>query len=507
MVPRTLLPAGFIDFTPSQVLATEHEFVVAGVSNGGEVRLYGSKDGVSWYPAQPEEGIPAYAAVREDRLTLAGGWSNGGNLVPAVWRTKDARHWKRPEILPGGVPSDQILAVSDGPEGTVVVAHDGGPFSLSGTNTDLTAYRGESLRLWTAPPDAAFGQPYDIPCPAYMTHEPQVSAVADATGFTVAAACTDDSSHTERLVMTSHDGTRWGAGPVPFTRQTSVTSASGARGSVLVTRAESSNATPDEYRSTLWNRRAGDDTWTPGRPLDVGRIPDSGVAPRDAQSPTAVSAVPGGFFAAGSSRDMRRGPVGALWASSDGRRWTKQPTRRNHFDEVFDLYGAAGLNGRYILLGSGEAKQADNQAGDQADARLWLGRRSSPPALPRTSGLAPFIGTWTWGSGSLSIDRQGRFTYRWRLFRVCGTDPAPCDTSTVWGGKATGTLHPTGRAGTLRGRLATTDIPKDRSYRTGASIEVKRAPYSAVSVRINGEDHGYFCAAGLQDMRCIAPDE
>ncbi|MDQ0989087.1 hypothetical protein [Streptomyces sp. V3I7] len=504
MVPRAQLPAAFLDFQPRQVLATQDEFVVSGLSESRGVTVYGSKDGSSWYRAQPKEGIPEYLAAREDRLTLAGTWSNGGNLVPAVWRTKDARHWKRPEILPGGVASDQVLAVSDGPEGTVVVTHDGGPFSESGTSTDASAYRGESLRLWTARPDGPFGQPRDVPCPAYPTHEPQVSAVADAAGFVVTAACTNESPYTKRLVVISRDGTHWSGGPTQFKQQTSVTSASGEQGSVLVTRTEGSQAGPDEFMSALWSRTKGADAWTRGRPLDVGRVPDTGVAPRDEQALNAVSVVPGGFVAAGHSRDLHLGPVGALWASPDGRQWTKQPTKRNHFDQVFDLYGAAGLHGRYILLGRGEPEKRENT---RPGARLWLGRSGSPPTFQQEAGVASFARTWTWGHGSLTIDRKGHFTYRWRLFRYCGTDPAPCDTSTVWGGKATGTLSATGDTGTLRGRLDTTNTPKDRSYRKGATIEVKRMPYSAVSVRVDGKDHGFFCATGPEDSRCLAPDE
>ncbi|MFJ3641460.1 hypothetical protein ACIPRD_17100 [Streptomyces sp. NPDC090108] len=504
LVPRDQLPSLFLDFRPRQVLATKDEFMVSGMSEGGGVSLYGSKDGTSWYHAQPEEGIPAYLAVHEDRLTLAGTTSNGGSLVPAVWRTEDARHWKRPELLPGGVASDQILAVSDGPEGTVVVAHDGGPFSESGAGTDTSAYRGESLRLWTAPADGAFGQPHEVPCPASPVFEPDVSAVADAAGFVVTAACVNETRFTKRLVVSSRDGVHWGGGSVPFAHQTSVAGASGDRGSVLVTRSESASDSPDTFRSTLWSRTADDGVWTRGRPLDVGRLPDSGVAPRDQQSLNAVSVVPGGFVAVGRSKDLRLGPVGALWSSTDGRRWTKQPTKRNHFDAVFDLYGAAGLHGRYILLGQGEAgQQTDTRPG----ARLWLGRGGTPPAVRQRSGIASFARTWTWGSGSLAIDAKGRFTYRWRLFRVCGEDPAPCDTSSEWGGRATGTLGTTGDPDTLRGRIDTTNTPGERRYRAGGVIEVKRKPYSAVSVSVDGKDHGFFCAAGPEDSRCIAPDE
>ena len=500
-VPQARLPGGFLDFQPRQVLATTGEFIVSGESAQGGVRLYGSKDGKSWYRAAPLEGSPAYAATHGQQLVLAGQTSNGGVLVPVVWRTRDARHWKRPEILPGGVASDQVLAVTAGPRDTVVVAHDGGPFSESDDGT--SGYRGESLRLWTAHGTGPFGQPRQVSCPASATYEPQATAVADTDGFTVTADCTNRSGYTKRLVVTSADGDHWQAGPAPFRQQTTVTGASGARGTVLVTRAESRDDSPGFYLSTLWSRTPGADNWTRGRPLDVGKIPDAGVAPRDEQSINAVSAVSGGFLAAGRSMDFRNGPVGALWTSTDGKQWTKQPTRGNQFDDVFDLYGAAEVHGHFILLGEG----ADQGSAGTKPTRLWLGRYGTQPPATDDSGMTPFVGTWAWGWGSLTVDRSGHFTYRWRLFRDCDSESAPCDTATVWGGRATGTLKPVGSSGTLRGRLSTTNVHDDPDYREGAMIEVKLKLYSAVFVRVNGKEHGYFCAAGVEDSRCIAPDE
>ncbi|MDT0385975.1 hypothetical protein [Streptomyces dubilierae] len=499
-MPENLLPAAFLDFQPRQVIATTNEFVVSGQSEAGAVRLYGSKDGISWYRAEPDEGIPAYVASYLDRVTLAGQVSNGGSLVPAVWRTKNARHWKQPEILPGGVASDEVLAVAHGPRGTILVAHDGGPFS-NNTDDGTSAYRGESLRLWTAKGDGPFGQPREVPCPASPTRKPHVSIVADAAGFVVTAACTNRSQYTKRLVVTSHDGTHWAGGPDQFKQQTTETGTSGERGSILVTRTESSDASPGVFLSTLWSRTKGADDWKRGRPLDVGRVPDTGVAPRDQQSLNAVSAVPGGFIAAGRSMDLRHGPVGALWTSRDGRHWIKQSTKKNHFDQVFDLYGAAELHGRYILLGQGALRKP---ADTNAAARLWIGSNGTAPSLRQEDGPASFTGTWTWGQGSLAIDKAGHFTYRWRLFRDCDSHAAPCDTATVWGGKATGVLKPTEDGRSLRGRLNTTNLPHDPRYREGATMEVKRMPYSAVFVRVDGRDHGYFCDAGPSDSRCIA---
>jgi hypothetical protein len=329
-----------------------------------------------------------------------------------------------------------------------------------------------------------------------------VSTVADDAGFVVTADCTNGSNYTKRLVVTSRDGGRWASGPDQFKKQSTVAGVSGDQGSVLVTRTKDSDDSPDEYVSTAWSRTSGGDSdWTRGRPLDVGQIPDTGVAPRKQQSVNAVSAVPGGFIASGHSIDVRLGLIGALWTSPDGRRWSKQATKKNGFDEVFDLYGAAELDGRYILLGRGSSKEPDDPG-----SHLWLGDQGSAPEVEyKGGGPAAFVGTWTWGHGSLVIDREGHFTYRWRLFRPCETEPAPCDKDTVWGGKATGTL--TGDGGTLRGKLSTTNRPDDPNYRQGATIEVKRMPYSAVFVRVDGDEHGYFCAAGTEDLRCLAPHE
>lgn len=61
--------------------------------------------------------------------------------------------------------------------------------------------------------------------------------------------------------------------------------------------------------------------------------------------------------------------------------------------------------------------------------------------------------------------------------------------------------HP---AVTLTGRIETTNHPADRAYRKGAPVVVKRMPYSAVHVTVDGKPHGLFCAAGASDPRCRA---
>ncbi|MFJ3818815.1 hypothetical protein [Streptomyces sp. NPDC090056] len=497
-MPREDTSYVFRGLRPVEVTATSTEFLVLGIPHRGTGGLYGSRDGRTWYKTGPEAAFVDHVAATADGATLAGTAPNAGTFVPAVWRSTGKGKWGPAEILAGGGPSDEVLGLAQGPRGTVVVAHDGGPFGEGEPSDD--SYRGESLRLWTAGKGAGFGQPYVVACPAWPRLEPRVSVLADAHGFVVSAQCTDKAFASKRVVLTSGDGTTWKSRPELFRGELNGAGATGPRGSVLISHPESGNEEPGAYVSTFWSR-GGEETWTAGEPMDVGRLPDHGVTPRKLQSVNGVSAVAGGYIASGRALDALHGqPVGALWTSTDGRRWTKAPTGKNLFHEVYDLYGAAELDGTVIALGVGAAPDSSEEP---APTRLWIGRYGARPALDRPSGLAPFVGTWSWGHGSMVIDAGGRFTYRWRLYRDCATDPAPCDNGPEWGGKATGKLTPDA-GGVLRGRLETTNRPDEEGYRRNAAVELRREPYSAIRVTVAGRPHGIFCAGGEADSRCIA---
>ncbi|MGW4723272.1 hypothetical protein [Streptomyces sp. NPDC004291] len=505
-VPQEDTSYVFHGLRPLQVTATSTEFLVLGVSYRGTHGLYGSRDGRTWYETGPEAAFVNHVAATADGATLAGNAPNADTTVPVVWRSTGTGKWGPAEILAGGGPSDEVLGLARGPRGTVVVSHDGGPFGEEQPSDD--SYRGESLRLWTAGKGGGFGQPHVVPCPASPKLEPEVSVLADAHGFVVSARCTDTAFASKRVVLTSADGTTWKSRPELFRGELNGAGATGPRGSVLISHPESTGEEPGLYVSTFWSR-GGEEAWTAGEPMDVGRLPDRGVTPRKFQSVNGVSAVTGGYIASGRALDALHGqPVGALWTSADGRRWTKAPTGKNLFHEVYDLDGAAELDGTVIALGVGAAP--DTSAGavpdsseEPAPTRLWIGRYGARPVLDRPSGLAPFVGTWSWGHGNVVIDPEGRFTYRWRLYKDCATEPAPCDNGPEWGGKATGKLTPDA-GGVLRGRLETTNRPDEEGYRRNAVVELRRAPYSAIRMTVAGRPHGIFCAGGEADARCVA---
>ncbi|MGA5218574.1 hypothetical protein ACPCAE_21250 [Streptomyces cinereoruber] len=496
-VPQEDTSYVFHGLQPLQVTATSTEFLVLGVPYRRTGGLYGSRDGRTWYETGPEAAFVDRVAATADGATLAGTVPNADTVVPAVWRSTGKGKWGPAEILAGGGPSDEVLGLARGPRGTVVVAHDGGPFGEEEPSGD--SYRGESLRLWTAADGGSFGRPHVVPCPVRPALEPQVSVLADAHGFVVSVQCTDDAFESKRVVLTSADGKTWKSRPELFRGELNGAGATGPRGSVLISHPESSDEEPGVYVSTFWSR-GGEETWTAGEPMDVGRLPDRGVTPRKLQSVNGVSAVTGGYIASGRALDPLHGqPVGALWTSADGRRWTKAPTGKNLFHEVYALYGAAELDGTVIALGVGAAPDSSEEP---APTRLWIGRYGARPALGRPSGLAPFVGTWTWSHGSIVIDPEGRFTYRWRLYRDCATEPAPCDNGPEWGGKATGKLAPDA-SGRLRGRLETTNRPDEEGYRENAAVELRREPYGAIRMTVAGRPHGIFCSGGEADSRCV----
>ncbi|MEV0123254.1 hypothetical protein AB0I16_17280 [Streptomyces sp. NPDC050703] len=508
-VPRTRLPGAFHDLAPVRVTATAKEFLVLGRTEHGSLSLYGSKDGRRWYPSSQSGGQIADIAAVAGGVTAAGRATNDGTTVPAVWTSTTPKHWGKPQYPAGGGPSDTVLGVARGDRGTVVVTHDGGPFGES--VTDDGSFRGTSLRLWSAPPGGRFGQPHEVTCPSRMSSQPQATVLADRHGFVVAARCTDSAFRSKRVLLTSKDGARWQNEPRAFRGQVVGTGTSDGRASVLVTHPESSSEHPGRYVSTLWHRKDSAE-WTPGRPLDVGRLPDLGVAPRHDQSVNALAAVRGGYLAAGRSLDPRAdGPVGALWTSKDGAKWSKAPTKKNHFDAVEDLLGAAELDGTLILLAEAPPP-TDTESGSDEEStaspppavQLWQGRYGSAPAVVKSTGPEVFTGTWSWGHGSLTVDEVGRFTYRWRLFNDCETSPQPCDSAERWGGKATGTLKPTPDGRELRGLITAINTPADGQLRKGARVKVALRPYDAVAVAVGKTEHGLFCGDGPGDSRCRA---
>jgi hypothetical protein len=90
-----------------------------------------------------------------------------------------------------------------------------------------------------------------------------------------------------------------------------------------------------------------------------------------------------------------------------------------------------------------------------------------PTAAPTTTTVAVAVrgvvaGDWAHHGFGISIDPSGLASMTWRTYRVCGTDPPPCDTFSgneiIDGGHATVVLRSTSST-TAAGRVITTTDP------------------------------------------------
>ena len=81
-------------------------------------------------------------------------------------------------------------------------------------------------------------------------------------------------------------------------------------------------------------------------------------------SAEAVTLIDGRFVAVGS-----QGAVGAVWTSTNGRSWTKEPTSENHFDLAMTLWSVENNGDRVVALGA--IREPDGPANITS---AWLAR-------------------------------------------------------------------------------------------------------------------------------------
>ena len=445
-IPLPELPPAFFGVSARSLVAAKDGFLLSVRPQSGGSELYRSQDGISWRPSQPsvKQMSADVLAAHDGHVIAAGRLFRDGEELPAAMRYRGEGRWGKVELLPEGEPSNVVLAAARGPRGSVVVSHTGGPFEAV---TDQK--KGRSLRIWAAADTGPFGAPHDVSCPQWPDQEPEVAALAGEEGVTVWAKCTDAFGTSASFTLESSDGETW--------RRTSAPPAP------LAPRA---------------------DTARPSAGAQVGQ----------------VVAVPDGYLALGSTETPAR-LTGALWSSSDGRRWTKATSGKDGFRQSVRVDAAARYDG--TLLAFGTDPEPDGHP--PARTRVWLGTPPGHAAKPiptRGEGLRAVSGTWSWAQGTLKISEQGEFTYRYRVLRDCATDAPPCDdaTTSTWGGVVTGILTP-GPRGPLRGKVRSANTT-DRGYAKGDPVTVTREPYSAVGLTIGDSVAGIFCTPGSYDERC-----
>ncbi|QBJ93232.1 hypothetical protein D0Z67_25065 [Streptomyces seoulensis] len=444
-IPLTELPSEFFALSATSLVPSKDGFLLAARSQAGGSELFRSVDGISWRRSRPQARQLEVDVLAEHggEVLAAGRTFRDGEMTAAVTRYRGAGRWGKEEVLPGGGSSDIVLAAARGPRGAVVVGHDGGPFDAS------TGKRGHSLRVWAAKNGGPFGAPHGVTCPQWPDQPPEVGAFADADGFTVRARCRGAEGESASFTLRSSDGRTW--------------------------RREKDSPGPVALRAGAANPRGG---------ARVGQ----------------VVTLPGGYLALGSAESATRS-TGALWSSSDGRRWSAVTGGKDGFRQSVSVDAAAEYDGTLLALGT----DPEPDGHPPVRMRVWLGTPpgGTPKPIPdKGQGLRAVSGTWSWAQATLKISGEGDFTYRYRVLRDCATEAPPCDdTSTsTWGGLVTGTLAD-GSHGTLRGKVDSANAT-DRSYTKGASVTVAREPYSAVSLTIGTTLVGILCRPGSGDERC-----
>ncbi|MEW1616344.1 MULTISPECIES: hypothetical protein [unclassified Streptomyces] len=445
-IPITELPSDFFGLSARSLVASKDGFLLAARTQGGSSELYRSEDGISWQPSRPSaEQMSVDVLAGHGGEVIAGGHLfQDGEDVPAVMRYRGRGRWAKTELLAAGDSSDVVLAAAQGPRGSFVVGHDGGPFE-AGTDQK----RGHALRIWSATGTGAFGAPHEVACPQWPDQPPEVGALADADGFTVWARCRDPWGTSGTFTLSSSDGHTWRRRPNPS---------------------------------------------EPLAPRAGTAAPTSGARIRQ------IVTVPGGYLALGSEQSATRA-TGALWSSSDGRRWTMADSGKDGFRQSVQVDAAAEYDSALLAFGTDPATDGR----PPARTRVWLGtpRGHTPKPLPTSGeGLRAVSGTWSWAQATLKISVRGEFTYRFRTMRDCATDAPPCDDAktSTWGGLVTGTLRE-GAEGALEGKVSSSNMADDR-HTPGAPVTVTREPYNAVGLTIGRSVVGIFCHPGAYDERC-----
>ncbi|WP_329222165.1 hypothetical protein OG352_33750 [Streptomyces sp. NBC_01485] len=490
-IPLADLPSVFFGLTAGSLVTAKDGFLFAGRLPGGGSEMYRSADGIHWRASQPSAGnMSVRALAAYDGEVVAGGKVlRDGEDSPAVIRYRGEGRWSAVQYLPGGKPSDVVLAAARGPRGSVVVGHDGGPFE-----PDTERKRGRSLRVWVSTGTDPFGAPHEVTCPQWPDQEPEVGALADEHGFTVWARCADPWGTSKSLVIDSSDGADWHTAVGPRTSLPLNAAVSGPSGSVVLT-GPLTSAAATAKSPEAWSRKASADGSGWRRTGSLGGTEGERRLIGD------VVAVPGGYVAAGSA-ETTAGVTGAVWSSADGRHWNRQTGGEDGFRQSVRVDAVAEYKGTFLAFGTDPATDGH----PPSNTRVWLGTSPghTPKPLPtKGTGLRAVAGDWGWAQGSLKISEQGEFAYRFRIFRDCATDGPPCDDvdTSTWGGVVTGTVTE-GSGGGFQGRVISSNAP-DRPYKPGTAVAVTREPYSAVGLTIGKSVVGVFCAPGAFDERCL----
>ncbi|WP_329249150.1 hypothetical protein OG223_17655 [Streptomyces sp. NBC_01478] len=489
-IPLADLPSVFFGLTAETVVSSKDGFLFEGRTQGGGSEMYRSVDGIHWRVSRLPGGTMSVGSLTAyNGEVIAGGKVlRDGDDSPAVTRYRGRGRWGAVEYLPEGVSSDVVLAAAQGPRGTVVVGHNGGPFVQA-----TERKRGRSLRVWVSANKDPFGAPHNVACPQWQDQEPEVGVIADERGFTVWAKCEDPWGPSASFVIESPDGTKWRTATGLRAQLPLRAAAAGPSDSVVLT-GPLASAGATARSPEAWIRNvSGGSGWRKAGSL--------GGTEGDRRFIDHVVIVPGGYLAVGSAETEARS-TGAMWSSGDGRRWNRVTGGKDGFGQSVRVDTVAEYDGTVLAFGTDPAPDGH----PPSRTRVWLG--SSPGVTPkpiptRGAGLEGVAGSWGWAQGSLKISRQGEFTYRFRIFRDCATDGPPCDDvdTPTWGGVVTGRVAE-GATGVFRGRVMSSNAP-DRPYRPGTSVVVRRDEYSAVSLSIGDSVVGVFCSPGAYDERCL----
>ncbi|WP_329266637.1 hypothetical protein [Streptomyces sp. NBC_01451] len=495
-VPEAELPADFVDFYPSSMSSSSKALFAASgylpiTSLDVPQKVFASRDGVGWRDRTPE-GMSTAATVQSLAAYGSTTWLLGGSgfstARAALWTTdNDGSSWKSPMLLPRSPDTEIPVAVAAGERGALVV-------------TKVTPGRAKpdeqqaSLRVRLVEKTGHPTTLFETPCGGHEGDEAKAEVLVADDAFHLLTNCTTGDFQPADQLFTSHDGGRWKKEPLPDNGNEFGHLARNGDTMVLT-----GGLADDDVEHTTEPRtwyRQGNDRWHTGAPLDVGRLPDAGVVPRKDQEMLAVTPAGSGFVAVGSARAADNSAVGALWFSADGKKWIKQPTRANGFDNLRSLATLTVWKENVVVLGSRRAWETS----DPAHARIWIGdlarssRNPSPSASRRP--LAQFVGTWTWSGASITIRADGSFSYRYLTMVQCSEHAPPCDKGTEMGGGASGTLHE-GRTADKASGTVVDALPNDPA---GSSITITREPYMAIDITINKRGYGLFCEPGVH--RC-----
>jgi hypothetical protein len=316
-----------------------------------EPALFASPDGSQWTEQAPEgfdkylRGQP-FAAYGPTAFVLGSGL---GEVV--VWRTEDGTTWER-AALPDSDREDPFMAIAAGPHGVLVVGSDWFDYN-AGLEAEHTPDDFFGFEFW----HSADGRSFRYAGTLSLARDvggvfPRVVATED--GFLLHNFDSGTVFDDDTPVFRSTDGAAWestGDGLPTGSRL-----AAGRAGDLIFVLGQDVNG-----RLFARHRRDGDSTWSSGV-IDLGRMPDAGVVPRDQQRPILVHPWGSGFMAVGGTTGATN--VGVVWTSPDGVTWTRMPVRDNGFDQVVKLMAVASSRGVTYLFGVTDHPPAQR-------VRLW----------------------------------------------------------------------------------------------------------------------------------------